>query len=245
MDKPTRGMYVSISILMLALAQSACAGDSNGITYEITSDSMQVRVVEDGAELISANELLFSLPDSVYAVEYGKSYFILPAPVASDTKPWRRLQQLSVAPDGQHVAVVANTGGGIDVLVKRVADGLLLAVGWWHHTVADSLFWSPDSRYLLIPVRGMGEKSVLLFLELTPEATDPVRKATVWESGTGWVISGNPPQWDMKAGTATVSLSAVPTESGHRSESATGTSDTKVIRFTPVNPDSTHVPLQR
>lgn len=237
-------MYGAMLVLMLAMAQSAFVGDSQGSTYEISSDSTLVRA-QDGGEVISAQELLYFLPDSVYSVEYSKPYFLLPPTLASDRKSWRKLEDLSVAPDGGHVAVIANSGGGVDVLLRQVPDGPLMVVGWWHHCGSDSLYWSPDSRFLLIALNG-GENSKMILLELTSDPTNPAQRAAAWDSELGWMFTGKPPTWDMEVGTATVSLKPVPTESSNRSQGpASGTSSSKVIHFRSMKPDGTPVPQKQ
>jgi hypothetical protein len=236
MDKCTIGTYVLTSIMMISAAKSAYSGDRYTNSYEISSDSTRVCVVHDGTDLFSPNDLLYNLPDSVYAVTYSKPYVLLPSPSTSDSKPWRKLAQLAAAPDGAYIAVVANDGAGSDVLLKRVTDGQIVLVGWgWHHAVVQSLYWSPDSRYLLVPRYTAGDQLWLSFLEVTPKATDPVTMAAEWKGERGWNLSEDPPMWDMSTSAVTISLQGP----------SSGMRTVKVIHFDRTTADSTEGQLNR
>jgi hypothetical protein len=226
LEKARKVIVAMIAATTCSWPPPAHASGVKTALYEIASDSTRIVTVRDGHEIISAQNLLYSLPDSVYAVEYGKAYYVPPRTLVSDRKPWRRLEHLSVAPDGGHVAVIANDGGGVDVVLKRIPHGPMMVVGWWHHWGADSLYWSPDSRYLLIALDG-GQNSKIIVLELMPESADPVQRVAALDTEISWKFSGEPPAWDTDHELAQVSLTAIwpksDTQTGNASPGATRT----------------------
>ena len=58
------------AVTICSLPPPAHSGEGPMASYVISTDSTRVSAVSGGKELISAQELLYSLPDSVYAVEY-------------------------------------------------------------------------------------------------------------------------------------------------------------------------------
>ena len=188
-------------------ADSELAEESRKLRYEIALDSIRVTNTSTGKEVLSPGELLYELPAHVFSVRYRKSFYI---PRDSDfvlgRPPWRKLRNLSVAPNDSAWAVVARNAAGFDLLLKKVSDPRLIIIGWHHHAESGSLFWSPDGKYLLIPLYGADSRSHFIIHEMTPLDSLPVRLVGRWSSQHGWHITSREPVWNMDGNTVQVFL---------------------------------------
>ena len=186
---------------------SELAEESRNLRYEIPLDSIRVTDNSTGREVLSPDELLYELPAHVFSVRYQKSFYI---PHDSDfvlARPkGRKLRNLSVAPNDSAWAVVAWNGAGFDLLLKKVSDPRLIVIGWHHHAESGSLFWSPDGKYLLIPLYGANSRSHFIIHEMTPLDSLPVRQVGRWSSQQGWHFANRVPVWNMDGNTVQVFL---------------------------------------
>ena len=220
---------------VLLAADSELAEESRNLQFEIALDSTRVTNTSTGREVLSPGELLYELPAHVLSVRYQKSFYI---PRDSDfvlgRPPWRKLINLSVAPNDSAWAVVAWSGAGFDLLLKKVSDPRLIVIGWHHHAASGSLFWSPDGKYLLIPLFGADSRSYFIIHEMTPVDTLPVRRVGRWSSQQGWHFTSRVPVWNLDGNTVQVFLQ----QSGSGDQRQPGlikrtsrTEDTMILNF--------------
>jgi len=111
---------------------------------------------------------------------------------------WPYVPFLVSSPNDSAFAVVSGHPGVTDVIFFSVSLNDWFLINWSAHTNPIGLFWSPDSRFLLLGIEGGGGRGFVLY-ELTLASSQPIEVQERWsEKDKGYIWPANiQPRWKI------------------------------------------------
>ena len=152
-------------------------------------DSNGIMDSQTGTIILSGDDLSYDLPDTIFSVYYQLAHY---KPQSFQSTVNRKLSFLVSSPDDSAFAVVSGHPGVTDVIFFSVSLNDWFLINWSAHTNPIGLFWSPDSRFLLIGVEGGAGRGFVLY-ELTLASSQPIVVQEQWsEKDKGYILYCSP-----------------------------------------------------